>query len=113
MRKLYAVHLLFVIALLAGCAQLGLPTAQTFEDKLTAGYALSTAVKDTATSLLNAKKISADDAQHVLDQTRNAKHGLDVARALSKTDLNAADSKVVAVRAALEAVQAYLKTRGG
>ena len=50
---------------LTGCAELGLVAPQSFEEKLTAGLASVTASRDTTTSLLEAKKISSDDAQHV------------------------------------------------
>jgi len=60
---------------------------------------------------LEAKKISSDDAQHVLDQLRNARVGLDIARLMSKTDPAAATAKVTAVHTGLVALQQYLKSK--
>ena len=103
--------LVAAIFTIAACAQLGLPTAQTFDQKLTAGYATAEGINRSATTLLNAKKLSSADGQHVLDQTRNLRAGLDVARAMHKSDPKSADSKVDAMRAALTAVQAYLTSK--
>lgn len=102
---------LLLVALLIGCTQLGLPTAQSFEEKLIAGYATVESLNKTATSLLNAKKITSADAQHILDQTRNAKAGLDVARAIHAIDPTGADSKITALRTALVALQSYLTSK--
>lgn len=111
MKVMQRYFLFMLAAMLVGCAQLGLPTAQTFEEKLTAGYATVDSLNKSTTALLEAKKISSDDAQHVLDQTRNARAGLGIARDLHKTDPKGADSKLVAMRAALTAVQTYLASK--
>lgn len=102
-----------VLALTAtSCAQLGLPTATTFQERLTAGYALNAEVRKSATTLLNAKKLTADDGQNILDQTNNARQGLDVARAIGKGDPKAGDAKLTAVRTVLLALQSYLASKG-
>jgi len=102
-----------LLLLLGACETLGIPTATSFNERLAVGYSTVTEVRQTATTLLNAKKLTADDGQQILDQTNNARAGLDVARTLAKTDLKGADSKLTAVRAALTALQAYLETKGG
>lgn len=112
MKALRSRFLLFVLFMVASCAQLGLPTAQSFEEKLTAAYATVESVNKTATSLLNDKKITSADAQHILEQTRNARAGLDVARSLRKADPTGADGKLTAMRTALTALQAYLTSKG-
>ena len=108
-----SMSLMFAILLgtLGGCASVGLPTADSFNERLAVGYASVTTIRQTATALLQAKKISADDGQQVLDQTNNARQGLDIARTLSKTNLAAADGKLTAIRTALNAVQTYLAAR--
>jgi hypothetical protein len=112
MKRAY-LYLPFLLLLLgAACNQLGLPTAQTFEERLTAGYASVEAINKGAKSLLDAKKISSNDAENILDQTRNARVGLDIVRAMAKTDPSSADAKLNAVRAGLTAAQAYLTAKG-
>ncbi len=106
----YLVLLLF--AGLVACAQVGLPNADTFNQKLAVAYSAVTQVRTTATTLLQAKKISADDAQNVNNQADHARAGLDIARAVSKTDLTAADAKLTAVHTVLTALSAYLATKG-
>lgn len=110
--KTLASILLLMIAAVA-CAQLGLPTPQTPEQKILAGYATADSVNRSATTLLNAKKISSADAQHVLESTRGARQGLDIARQLAKVDPKAADSKLQAQMLILKALQDYLAAKGG
>ncbi len=104
----------FVIlaALLSACAQLGIPTADTFNERLAVAYSSVTQIRVTATSLLKAKQLTADDGQSVLTATDAARAGLDVARSLSKTDLKAADNRLTAARTALTALSTYLATKG-
>jgi hypothetical protein len=101
--------LVLLLSLAAACAQLGLPTPQTFNEKMATAYVTVTAVRDTATKLLVAKKLSADDAQNVLNQTDNARAGLDIARKLA--DVDAANAKLASVQAALVALNAYLASK--
>jgi len=104
---------LFLLYFVAACAQLGLQTPQTPDQKVAAGYATAAAINQSATALLNAKKISSDDAQHVLDSTRSARSGIDIARTMAKTDPKAADAKLQAQIAILNALNAYLATHQG
>lgn len=113
MRQVQRYAMFYLVAMLTACAQLGVPPAESFNERLAAGYALNSQVRATATQLLNAKKISAADGQNVLDQTNNARAGLDVAREMSKFNLEAADGKLTAIRTAMTAVQAYLAIRKG
>lgn len=110
MKKLFAILLL---SFLPACAQLGIPTAQTFNERLAAGYALNTAVRQSATTLLQSKAITANDGDSVLKTTDAARAGLDVAKSLAKTDMTAADAKLNATRTVLVALQSYLATKGG
>ena len=113
-RKLqYTAWLLTISVMLSSCAALGVPTATTFNERLAVGYGTVTQVRQSATTLLNAKKLTAEDGTNVLSATDSARAGLDVARTLSKTDMGAADSKLTAVRTVLTALQAYLVSREG
>lgn len=102
-----AVLLFFV----AACAQLGLQTPQTPEQKVAAGYATADGINRSATALLNAKRISSADAQHVLEATRSARTGLDLARPMMKIDPKGADAKIQTQLAILNALNAYLAGR--
>ncbi len=107
-RNTFAITLLIM---LAACAQVGLPTADTFNEKLAVAYGTVTQIRSTATDLLKAKKITPADASNVNAQADNARTGLDIAREISKTDAKAADARLTMVHAALNALQTYLGGR--
>lgn len=111
MRNVQRYFMFYVVAMLTGCAQMGVPPANTFDERLAAGYALNAQVRATATELLNAKKISSSDGQNVLEQTNNARTGLDIAKTMSMTSLESAEGKLNAVRTVLTALQSYLASR--
>ncbi len=102
---------LFLLTILVACAQLGLVAPQTFDEKLTASLSTVTALRDSTLMLINAKKISSDDAQHVQDQLNNARSGIDVARTMSKNDPTGAATKLTSIHAALVALQTYLASK--
>jgi hypothetical protein len=112
--KLYcmkAALLLAAFAALSGCAQLGLATPETFNQKVAVVLSTITEVRETATTLLQAKKITADDAQNVLASTDVARTGVDTARQIAAGDPAAGNARLDAVRTGLAAVAAYLSTR--
>jgi len=100
------------VVLLASCTWLGLDSPQTFNERLAVGYTSVTAVRLAATDLLLAKKISVDDAQNVLEQSDNARAGLDIARTLNTVDPEAADRRLQSILTGLKALQAYLNSAG-
>lgn len=101
--------LLALLWMAAGCAQLGMPIPQTFNERIATAYASVSAIRDTATVLLQAKKISPDDAQNVQTQADNARAGIEIARKI--LDLESANAKLSSVQAGLVALQAYLATK--
>lgn len=105
--------ILWFVWMIGACAALGVPTPQSFEERLAAGYVTASAAVDTARILLLTKKITPDDAANVLKQTDNVVVGLDIARSLNKSDALAAQTKLTATLAALAAVQAYLTAKKG
>lgn len=102
-----------LLAACSGCAQLGLPTAQTFNEKMAVAYGSVTQVRETATVLLQQKKITADDAANVLQATDVARTGLDTARKIHAVDPSGASAKLDSIRTGLSALAAYLAARGG
>lgn len=104
---------LLLLAALIGCASLGLPSPESFNERLATGYSTVTETRTTATTLLTAGKITADDAQNIQAQADNARAGLDIARSLSKTDIASANTRLTAITTALTALQAYLTAQGG
>lgn len=101
-----------ILLLVVGCAALGLATPQTFNEKLAVGYGTVTAVRQAATTLVSSGKLSPDDAQNVQDQANNIRAALDIARTMNKTDPIAAQTKLDSTIVVLQALQAYLSTKG-
>lgn len=102
----------FLLALIVGCASLGLPTPQSFNEKLLAGYSGITTVRAGGDKLIVAKKISSADAENVQKQADNVRAGLDIASSMQDPTLAAAKlNSTIAILTALQAYQAYLETR--
>lgn len=113
MLRKYALYYLCLLALSACAGNLGFPTPTTFNERWAVALAAVTEVRQTATTLLQAKAITPDDAENVLKSTDAARAGLDVARALSKVNATSADAKLDSVRAGLTVLQAYLAAKKG
>jgi hypothetical protein len=101
------------IAVLAACAQLGIAPADTFAKKLAAGYTSTTAVAQTATSLLIAGTITPAEAQRARDGNAKAITALDAAGLLAKTDLATAETRLQATILLLTELQAQLAAKQG
>src|SRR5690606_34362121 len=101
-----------ILTALPGCAQLGLQTSGTFNDRLAGGYSAVTAVAEGAGVLLDARVRAAQaepdpdrrsamlaaakaDAQNLKDQAQRAKDALDIARSLRGVNFEAAEERLV------------------
>lgn len=102
---------LFTLCLLISCAEVGVTAPQTFNQRLAAGYTSVTTVRQATITLLQAKKITPKDAQTVQDQTDSARVGLDLAAAMSVTDLKAAENRLTVSLELLRGLQTYLNSR--
>lgn len=103
---------LFIAALLlAACAQLGVPAADTFNKKALAAHQTVTAVAQSATTLRTAGKLSDADKANIVASLTAAEQAIDLATALSKTDATAGSTKLDSAVIALTALQSYLLAR--
>lgn len=112
LRKYQYTFLALVLMALAGCQYFGVPKPETFNQKLATGYATVTTIRQTATTLLQADKITVDDAQKAQDQCDNFRAGLDIARSIAATDPQGADTRLQAAIVGLNALNAYLAFKG-
>ncbi len=112
MRPLKSFSLLPILLLLTSCQTLGVPTPQTFNEKEAAAVSSVTAIRSTAASLLTADKITAADAQNIQTQADTAREAIVVASTIHATDPAAADNRLTAIITGLNAISAYLATRG-
>jgi hypothetical protein len=100
------------LTLFVACASWGIPGAQTFNEKLAAGYITADNVLKSTDALLLAGAISPTDAKNIVAQDDNVKAGLDIARTINATDATAGSAKLNQVITALTALQTYLATKG-
>lgn len=96
------------LIVLAACQTL---IPKTFNERLATGYVTVTTVRQTTTSLLVARKISADDAQNVQNQANLAREGLDLAQKLNETIPMAAEDKLSATLVILQSLESYLAAK--
>lgn len=96
------------LLLLVGCAQLGLQTADTFEQKLAYAYGTHTAVLRTADAEAKAGFLNKEDGMQVLATADQARAILDSA-ALIK-DPAQANAKLILGLSLLQQLQTYLRS---
>lgn len=106
--RLLKISMTLAIVALAACASLA---PQSFNEKLSLGYTGVTTLADTATELHRSGALSDKDAKNVLDQGELVKEGLDIAREIKTTDPAGGDAKLAMTLTALQAAQAYLRTK--
>lgn len=82
-----------------------------FNDSVIVALATNAEVRETATTLLQANKITKEDANNVLKQTDAAREAINIAIELNKTGSPAANDKLVTARSILAVIQTYLNTR--
>jgi ABC-type Fe3+-hydroxamate transport system substrate-binding protein len=112
MKQLRYAYLFALVLALQACASMGIPTPVTFNERAAAATVTVTGIRSATLDLLKTKRISAGDAQNAQDQADVARKGIDVARAVYKTDPAGADARLTATITALQAIQTYLRTRG-
>jgi hypothetical protein len=98
-------------ALLIGCSTMGVPAPQTFNQRAAAAITSVTSVRQTATVLLQAGKLTAEDARNVQAQADNAMAAIAIARNVSTTDPAGGQTKLTAALTILQALDAYLTSR--
>lgn len=112
MKRILTLLVCSTLAFMPACANLSIPSPDTVKQKIAVAYVSVKTVRDTATTLLKAKKISVDDAENILKQTDNVREGIDIARTLQASGQNtSADNKLANVAAMLEILQSYLATK--
>jgi hypothetical protein len=110
---------------LAGCAYLGLQTADTFNQKLAYAYGQVTAARKGATSVIAAScptpesfasaacKSAVADGKHVQSMADEARQGLDLAKSYAAAgNIQQANVQLQLETAALTALQTYLLSKG-
>lgn len=111
MRKLKIPLAFVLLVLLSACQTLGVPQADTFNKRVIVANSIVEQSANTVSTLVSAGRLSHEDAQRSLDRVRDAAAGIDVARQVLPDDPAAADAKLSAVIAALNALNLYLESQ--
>lgn len=112
MKRILALLICTTLAFMPACANLGIPSPDTVKQKIAVAYVSVKTVRESATTLLKAKKISVEDAENILRQTDNVREGIDIARTLQSAGQNvSANDKLAAVTSILQSLQTYLATK--
>lgn len=97
--------------LVAGCAALGVPKADTFNKQVVVANSIVESVATTAASLHAAGKISDDDRASVYQQGTEARAAIELTRQLHATDPLAAENRLNTIIVALTALQSRLEAQ--
>lgn len=108
MTKLQHYFMAGILVLLAGCALLGVPAPETFNQRAAFALGQVTAVRESATELVTSGGITADDAVNIQRQATTARGGIDLAVAFHATDPEQAENRLLAAQVILDALKAYL-----
>lgn len=100
-----------LLLLLAACTTLGVPQADTFNKRVVVANGVVEATTKTIETLYVAGKLDKEEAHKANEQASNAATGIDIARQTHTTDPAAADAKLTATLAALNALNAYLESK--
>lgn len=98
------------LVLLAGCAQLGLAPADTFEKKLAYAYGQNKGFREAATQGVTQGGLSSAEGTAVLGFTDNTRVFLDAAKVA--TDPAKAQTNLTLALGVLSQIQVYLNARG-
>jgi hypothetical protein len=114
-----------LLAIAAGCAALGLQTADTFNQKLAYSYGQVTAARRGATAVITAScptpesiqteacRSAVADGKHIQQMADEARQGLDLARGYAAAgNVQQANVQLQLEIAALSALQTYLLSKG-
>jgi hypothetical protein len=101
------------IILLAACQSLGVPPADTFNKRIVVANSLVESASATVETLFTAGKLSQPDAKQFNQRCADAAAGIDITRQTHVTDPTAADAKLTAIIAGLNALNAELQNRKG
>lgn len=103
---------LVLATLMIACAQLGVDSPATFNQKAVAAHQTVEGIAKLSLTLHQAGKLSEADRTNIVSTLRTAEQGVDLATIAAKTDPAGGLSKLNASIAVLTALQAYLATKG-
>ena len=100
-----------LLALLTGCAALGVPQADTFNKRVVVANSIVESVATTTATLHAAGKITDEERGSVYQQGTEARAAIELARQLHATDPLAAENRLSTIIVALTALQGRLEAQ--
>ena len=98
--------------LLSGCGSLGLPDAESFNDRVAYALATHTAVLKATTTAVSLGEISSAEAEKIAGIADGARELIDTARRIESTgDIGGADRQLSLAITVLTELQVYLRRR--
>lgn len=101
-------YVAMIAMLLAGCAQLNIPVAKTFNQRVVAAYTSVDTVVQTTTVLVNRDVISANDAQNIRTTATSVRRGVEVAEQLYALKPQDGEDKLLTTLKVLHELEKYL-----
>ena len=105
------VAFLSVVLLLAGCAALGVPPANTFNKRAVVANATIESSAVTVKKLYATGKLTAEEANDVVDNLQVASNTVDGAVLIYKANPAEAETRLEAVILGLQTLQTYLRSK--
>ena len=94
-----------------GCNTIGVPQAQTFNERVAFAMTTVTGIRETATALLTDGAITVEDAKNIQAQADTAREGIDLAIQVHATDPAVAENRLLAAQVIVDALKAYLRSQ--
>jgi hypothetical protein len=100
-----------LLMILAACASLGVPQADTFNKKAAAAVVSVNTASQSVLTLLQAHKIAPDEADSYTSRLDEAQKGIDLTRTIYKTNPADAENRLAAIINALNLLLGELEAR--
>jgi hypothetical protein len=100
-----------VVGMVGACAAMGGIAPETYGERLAYAKITVTGARQLGGQLLDARKISADDAQQIQNQADLARDSIKVVEGMRATDPTAADIRLQGIVAGLRGLAIYLNSK--
>lgn len=100
-----------LLLILAACASLGVPPADTFNKQAAAAVSSVNAASQLSLTLLQARKITPDESDAYIARAEDAQEAIDLTRSIRSTDPAGAQDRLDAIIRSLQILTVELEAR--
>lgn len=108
MRKLFVLPFIMI---LAACAALGVPPANTFNKRVIVANSMIESTAKTVETLYSAGKINQAEAHNAHDHLIEAANGISLATSIARTNVGDANTRLDTIVIGLETLNAFLRSK--